>query len=228
MTRLAVILLAGALSGAPVFVAAQSAPPVSPQVLAPPPEGVSSVPFRILDQDRLLRGSVLGQQILARIREAESQLAAENQRLFDQLAEEEQALTDARAGLGAEEFRRRADAFDTRVEAIRAERADASQALTLWSEQQAQQFFDTALPVLVQMMNEEGLLALLKPDVMILGSDWLDVTDTAIARLDAAIASGNLVEQGVTPPPDPVPPAALDPATPDAAPAEPAPAPSQP
>lgn len=225
MNRLAVILLAGALSGAPVFVAAQSAPSVSPQVLAPPPEGLSSVPFRILDQDRLLRGSALGQQILGRIREAEGRLAAENQRLFDQLAEEEQALTDARAGLSAEEFRRRADAFDTRVEAIRAERAAASQALTLWSEQQAQQFFDTALPVLVQMMNEEGLLALLKPDVMILGSDWLDVTDTAIARLDAAIAGGNLVEQGQTPPPDPAP---AIPAAPEAAPAEPAPAQTQP
>ena len=41
-----------------------------------------------------------------------------------------------------------------------------------------------ALPVLAGMMNEEGLVALLKPDALILGADWLDVTEEAIQRLD--------------------------------------------
>lgn len=225
MRPLTTILLAGALLGAPVSLPAQTPPgpdapaPARPALTAPP-AGVSAVPFRILDQDRLLRGSRLGQQILDGIHAAEQRLADENQRLFDQLAAEERALTEARPGLSPEAFRARADAFDARVELIRAERAQASQDLTSWSEGEAQRFFNAALPVLVQMMNEEGLLALLKPDTLILGSDWLDVTDAAIARLDAAAEAGSLPQDPQVPAPDPA--SHIDPAP------EPAPAPQQP
>lgn len=227
MRPLATILLAGALLSAPVSLPAQTGPVPggSGQTgpgLTPPPQGVSAVPFRILDQDRLLRGSRLGQQILDGIHAAEQRLAEENQRLFDQLTAEESALTEARPTLSPEEFRSRADAFDARVEAIRAQRAQASQDLTTWSEGEAQRFFNAALPVLVQMMNDEGLLALIKPETVILGSDWLDITDAAIARVDAATADGSLPEGTAVPAPDPAPPPELEPQP------EPAPAPQQP
>ena len=177
------ILLAGVLSCASAIGFAQTPP-------QPPSESLAS--FRLLDQDRLFRDSALGQQVLAQIRAAEAALEAENQALFDQLAAEERALTEARATLTPEDFRARADAFDARVEAIRDERADRSRALAQANEAAAQRFFNAALPVLVQMMNETGVQALLKPDVMILGPDWLDVTADAVARLDSALASGAL------------------------------------
>ena len=154
-------------------------------VLAPAASFSQSVSFRILDEDRLLRESHLGQQILADIRAAEQALEEENQRISDQLAEEERALTEARTRLSPDEFRARADAFDLRVEEIRAERNQRSVELARFSETEAQRFFDMALPVLAGMMNEEGLVALLKPDALILGADWLDVTEAAIERLDA-------------------------------------------
>ncbi len=195
---LATILLAGALNCAPVFVAAQtvaSAPPV--------PQGVSAVPFRVLDQDRLFRESRIGQRIRAGIDDARQALEAENQTLFDQLAAEERALTDARPGLEPDAFRARADAFDARVEAIRAERAQRSQDLNRQSEAAAQSFFNAALPVLVQLMNDEGVLGLLKPEMLVLGSDWLDITDTAIARLDAATPD-DVAAPAPTPPETPL------------------------
>lgn len=170
-----------------------SAPAVS--VLAQTPGQQAT--FRILDQDRLLRGSRRGAEILAGIRAAEQALEAENQTIADQLAAEESALTEARATLAPDEFRLRADAFDARVEAIRAERQQRNQELRQQSDQAAQGFFAAALPVLVQMMNDEGILGLLKPDTLILGAEWLDVTDDAIARLDAALSP---------PAPDPPPP----------------------
>ncbi|MCC5972315.1 MAG: OmpH family outer membrane protein [Pararhodobacter sp.] len=132
-----------------------------------------------------MRDSRLGQQILTDIRAAEQALEEENQRISDQLSEEERELTEARASLSPEEFRIRADAFDMRVEAIRAERNQRSVELTRFSETEAQRFFDSVLPVLAGLMDDEGLVALLKPDALILGSDWLDVTDDAIRRLDA-------------------------------------------
>ena len=179
---LPVLALAGVLIGTPaVSVVAQTTGP--------------QAAFRILDQDRMLRDSLLGQQILAGIRAAEQALEAENQAIADQLANEESALTEARATLSPDEFRLRADAFDAHVEEIRAERLQRSQELQQQSDLAAQGFFDAALPVLVQLMNDEGILGLLKPETLILGSDWLDVTDDAIARLDST----------TTPPPQPQP-----------------------
>lgn len=202
MLRAARLLsLAGALIGAPVLlsgpVAAQdpSAPtPPGSVAVGPGADAATAIPFRILDQDRLLRESRLGQQVLAEIRAGEQALEAENQRLFDQLAAEERALTDLRATLGPEEFRARADAFDARVEEIRAERSRAAQALGAQSEAAAQRFFDLALPVLVQLMADQGIAGLLNRDALILASDALDITDAAIARLDAATRTGSATD----------------------------------
>ena len=171
MIRLFAMLLMGALAGAPLAIAAQEAPraPI----------------FRVRDEDRLFRDSVLGQRVLADIRAAEQALEAENQQLFEQLSDEERRLTEARLTLPADEFRAQAEAFDTRVEAIRAERAERAATLTRQNEAAARAFFDAVLPVLVQVMAEAGVDVLLKPESMILGPDWLDITDLAIARLDA-------------------------------------------
>lgn len=170
-------LIAGALFCAPVSSF------VSP-VLAQ--QGAQSAPYRILDPDRLLQESALGQQILAANRTAELALEAENAALAEQLIAEERTLTDLRPSLTPEEFRQRADAFDTRVEEIRAERGQRSEDLARQLEAEVQRFFNLALPVLDQLMADEGIIGLLRPENMVLWSEWLDVTDMAIARLDAA------------------------------------------
>lgn len=175
--RLAGVVLAGLLAAVALLAPASPAP-------AQP-----STAFGILDEERLLRDSALGRAVLEGIRDAERELEAENQQIFDQLAAEEAELTAARAELSPEEFRQRADAFDLHVETIRAERGQRALELSRRSDEEARRFFETALPVLIQMMNEQGLVALLKPDALILGADWLDVTDAAIARLDAATGS---------------------------------------
>jgi Skp family chaperone for outer membrane proteins len=141
--------------------------------------------IRVLDEDRLFRESRLGQGIVARLREAETALERENAEIFDRLAAEERDLTALRATLDTDEFRARADAFDRRVEEIRAERAQRAQDLARQSDAQTRAFFETALPVLVTLLSELGVVALLKPDTLILGADWLDITDSAILRLDA-------------------------------------------
>jgi Skp family chaperone for outer membrane proteins len=177
--RLRGTLLAAALACAAVTAAAQDAT------------------FRILNEERLLRESRYGQAVLSELREAERQLEDENERIAAELAAEERALTEARADLTPEEFRARADEFDRRVEAIRAERNELSMELTRRSEAAAGRFFDEALPILLQMMAEEGLVAVLRPDALILGADWLDMTDQVIERLDATL--------GDQPPPDAMP-----------------------
>ena len=175
--RLAGVLRAAALSAAALALAPPA--PVGAQALNGP--GI-----RVLDQQRLLGESRLGQTLLSDLREAERALERENQSLADQLAAEERALTDLRPTLPPEEFRARAEAFDRRVEVIRAERARLSQDLARRFDAEAQQFFETALPVLTGLMAEQGVVALLSPEAVILGAEWLDITDLAIERLNRA------------------------------------------
>lgn len=168
----------GALVAAAALAAAAPGP-----ILA---QALSGPGIRVLDQDRLLRESALGQALLAELREAEQALDRENQALADALAAEERALTDLRASLPPDAFRQRAEEFDRRVEAIRAERARLGQELARRYETEAQRFFETALPVLSALMAEQGIVALLNPNAVILGPDWFDVTSLAIERLDRA------------------------------------------
>jgi len=148
----------------------------------------AQLPIRILDEDRLFRESRLGQSILDGLRAAEDALERENADIFERLAAEESALTALRSSLSPDAFRSRADEFDRHVEEIRAERAERARQLARQSEAETQAFFQSALPVLVDLLGELGIVALFKPDVLILGTDWLDITDIAIRRLDAEIA----------------------------------------
>lgn len=188
------LILAGVLASAP---AVSSLAQVSPQL---PPQG--PMPLRMLDEERLFRDSRLGQRILAGIRAAEADLEAENQRLFEQLRAEEQALTDLRPTLTPEAFRERADAFDQRVETIRAEFVQANQALLQFSETETQRFWEQAAPVLVQLMADEGIVAVLRPGAVILEADGFDMTERAIERLDASLGQDPDGPDRPTPDPD--------------------------
>jgi len=42
--------------------------------------------------------------------------------------------------------------------------------------------------VLTGLMAEQGIAALLSPEAVILGAEWLDITDQAIDRLNRATA----------------------------------------
>lgn len=172
--RLRLALLAGALAAT---VSAFS--PVS--VL---PARAQDLPIRLLDEDRLLGESELGRRVVARIRAEEQALEEENRQLADQLAREEQELTDARATLTPEEFRTRADAFDQRVEEIRAERAQRGEEFARFSEAEVQRFFEIAFPVIAELMREEGIVAIVKPEAVIVALEAFDITGEAIARLD--------------------------------------------
>jgi len=179
----AVALLALAALSLPGLAQQPSAGPSDP-VLALAEQPV--VGFRILNQERLLRETQRGQTLLADLRAAEQALERENDALSDQLAAEERELTDLRGSVDPEAFRARADAFDRRVETIRAERGRLAQDLARRYDAEAQAFFQSALPVIADLMQEQGIVAILSPESVILAADWLDITDLAIQMLDAA------------------------------------------
>lgn len=177
MRRIIGWCLAGALACAPLAVLPQT--------------DQGRVSIRVLDLDRLFQASALGQRLLGDIRDAEARLEADNQALFDQLAAEERALTEARATLTPEDFRARADAFDARVESIRAAQAARGQEIVRMVETAQRVFREAVFPVLRARMDESGIDALLPPDAIILGPGDIDITARAIEWLDAAYPAAN-------------------------------------
>lgn len=147
-----------------------------------------------LDQDRLFVESAFGRASLARQDAAVEQLEAENSRIEAELIAEEQALTDRRATLPTEEFAALAAAFDEKVERIRTEQDNKARQLARTREEDRQAFLRAVVPVLASLLEERGAAAILDKSTVILSLTALDITDEAIARVDAAMAAATLPE----------------------------------
>lgn len=165
----------------------------------------------VISQDQLFIGSAFGKALQARADAALSELQAENQRLDAALELEERALTARRAALGLEAFRPLALAFDEKVKGIRTAQDNKSRELARLAEEGRQRFYQTARPVLEDLMRETGAAILLDRSTVLLAQDALDLTDRAIARIDAVLGDGSTPAPNSPPLPSP---AAPDPAAP--------------
>ncbi len=156
------------------------------------------------------------------------ELQAENRKLEADLEAEEKALTERRATLPPEEFRLLADAFDAKVKGIRAARDAKANDLTAQREAARKTFIETAVPVLAAILRERGAAAIIDRSAVVLSFDRIDITDLAIARVDAQLApEGASVAPRPRPAdgigPSPMPPAPVDEADSPTQPAPPLP-----
>lgn len=191
-----VILLAWAGLAWPGFAqetAPQDPPPaVTAPALAGPRLSIpAAAPLLVIDPDRLFRESAFGRASAARISADQAALVAENRRLEAQLEAEERDLTERRATLPPEEFRALAAAFDQKAEGIRNAQAQKDRAILERRQADQQRFLQVAAPELAQMMAEMGAVAMLDKQVVFLSFDTIDVTDRAIARIDAMLGDGS-------------------------------------
>ena len=168
------LVLAGMPTG---FASAQDAP-----VAAPPVNVVLT-----LDQDRLFTESAFGKASLARERSATQMLEGENKRIEAELIAEEQDLTTRRATLPADEFAALASAFDAKVERIRTEQDAKARDLSRARDEDRQAFLRAVVPVLGDLLSQKGAVAILDKSTVILSLTAIDVTDEAIARVDAVL-----------------------------------------
>lgn len=177
-----------AISAAPAVGLAQTdAPPLQNGVAQSGVPGFVS-PIVTLDKERLFRESAAGRAVQTRFEAASADLVAENRRLEAALEEEERSLTERRKSADPDAFRALAAEFDTRVEELRNAQDSKSRALTREREADQQRFFESAVPVLGQLMVDISAVAIVDRTAIILSFDQLDITDQAIARLDASVA----------------------------------------
>ncbi|MGR3501309.1 OmpH family outer membrane protein [Pseudaestuariivita sp.] len=142
----------------------------------------------VIEVDRLLSESRLGRQIETELEAARRNLVQENAQIEAELTAEEQDLTSRRASLPPDEFRALAEAFDTKVSALRSAQDNKARALTQEAERQRQAFLQTVQPVLQALLAEAGAQILVERGTVLMVEESVLVTDLAIQRIDAELA----------------------------------------
>ncbi|MEM8579168.1 MAG: OmpH family outer membrane protein [Pseudomonadota bacterium] len=147
-------------------------------------------PVLTIDSQQLFLRSAFGQRVTADLEASSAALAQENQRIAAELEAEERALTDQRPTLPAEDFRVLADAYDARVQEVRREQIAKSDALDARLKEEEQAFFAAIAPILEALMREANAAVVLERDRVFVSARAIDITDVAIARIDAAVGDG--------------------------------------
>ena len=168
---------------APVAAQEDTAPVVTPD--NPTPVGIVTV-----DIDRLFTATELGQRITDDFRIASEALAAENRTIAAALTEEESNLTERRPAMDPAAFRAEAEAFDEKVQGIRAAQDAKERALDDSLAAGRDNFFVAIRPILGQLMVENGAGAILDRRSVVLSVGRIDITDAAIAVIDATVGDG--------------------------------------
>ncbi len=170
-----------------------------------------------LNQDRFFTESAYGKAVDAAYKAENAALLAENRRIEAQLEAEERELTERRKTMTPADFAPLAAEFDTRVEEIRRAQDAKSRSIGQRHDERRRRFFEAAAPVLAQLLSDEGAVAILSNQAVVLSLSAVDITDEAILRVDSVLPA-DLPEPG--PPPDPGQPGAppAEPGQPDAAP----------
>lgn len=189
--------------------AQQAAPPpatelAEPETKASPDQGMPSrtiesdsssadpvaAPLLTVDQEALFARSAWGQRTQKLLEEAGSQIAAENERIAQELSDEEARLTEQRKVLAPAEFRKQAEAFDARATRIRRKRAQLVQELNAQGEASRNAFYQAALPIMGEVMQQRRAVAVLDRRTVFVSLDAIDVTDALITELDRALGAG--------------------------------------
>ncbi len=174
--RIAAALVVWGLSAVPVAAQFQPTDP-APGIL-------------VVNQERLIGQSRYGRRIQAELEAVSAALASENRRIETQLTAEELELTELRASLPPDEFRSRADAFDARVEEIRAEQEAKARDLTEQADMAQAQFFERVGPILLGIVRSREAAVLMDSRAVLLSADRVDITEEAIAEIDATLGDG--------------------------------------
>lgn len=155
------------------------------------PSGSVSFQSQVLtiNQQRLFEESQFGKSSLSRLEADSRALQAEIRKVESDLEIEERLLTERRSTLPPAQFQPLASGFDEKVEKIRATWGEKDRDLKRQREQDQQKFFESAVPILAKMMQEMGAVMLIDQSSVILSLDRVDITETAIERIDVELST---------------------------------------
>lgn len=153
--------------------------------------GVQSVSQIVtIDRQRLFSETAYGQRVVATVEVERTRLAQETREAEAALAQEEKLLTEQRSSLDPTSFRVLADAFDKKVNELRAEGQVREQEFVRVLEREQTAFFERIGPILGRMVRELGAVVILDRRAILLATQNIDITDMAIRRIDQELGDG--------------------------------------
>ncbi len=154
--------------------------------LASPIDAQNAAPILTIDQDRLFSETRLGAETLGTLETQAQELAAENQEIENALIAEELELTEKRAELEPQDFRDLANAFDERVQKLRAEQDEKGRQLNRLREDAQGQFLRDSAGIISEIVRARGALLVIDRRDVFMSADSIDITDEAIRRINEA------------------------------------------
>lgn len=152
--------------------------------------GVVQSPILTVSPEVLFNQSAFGQRIAREIEAESTEIASENRRIEAELTAEERELTELRDTLSPSDFRARADAFDEKVQKLRREQDEKARAVGQRSEDARRTLLAAVQPVLLQIMQDSGAVAVLDRRAVLLSTEAVDITDQAIQRVNEEFGEG--------------------------------------
>lgn len=144
----------------------------------------------IIDSERLFVETQYGRRISEDIATQAMTVQAENDRIVAELTEEERSLTLRRPEMSPEDFRVAAEAFDAKVQEVRTARDAKNLELQKTSAESRAQFEERVQGIVATIMLERGAVLVLEQRMVILSVRAANITDAAIARIDATLGDG--------------------------------------
>lgn len=180
------VFVLGFVSGAPKPLIAQDTGTVRSAILT-------------IDSDRVFAESLFGKRIAVELQAKRSALEAENGARQAELEQEERDLTQKRSELAPEEFRVLADAFDAKVQRIRAEQGSKAQDLQAQLEVARRRFLEAARVALGGLMQESGAAVLLEQRSVFMSDNFIDISQVAIERINESLGDGSTINDTTLP-----------------------------
>ncbi len=156
--------------------------------------GESSVVF-IVNPERVFSDSDLGARIRDELNELARQAAAENDRITAELVAEEQDLAKRRPDMNIDDFRAEADAFDQRVQQIRADRDAKEREIAQAGQTARANFNEQARDVIGQVLLSRGGVVVLDSRSVYLAVSAVDITQEVIGQMNAIERQGSNATQ---------------------------------
>ncbi|WP_371171094.1 OmpH family outer membrane protein [Aliiroseovarius sp. 2305UL8-7] len=144
-----------------------------------------------IDRQRLFSDTIYGRRVVEAVETARQQIRAENQIVETELRDEERRLTEQKTELSPEAFRKLADEFDAKVEALRVKATAREQEFASKLEQDQAEFFERIGPVLGQLVRELGAVVILDQRAILLTTQNIDITELALQRIDSVLGDGS-------------------------------------
>lgn len=161
--------------------------------------GFSSAGFAqsvlVMNEQRILRESAVGQHIASRLTAIGEEIQAELEPQQAAIQAESEQLNAETASMTEEAIRQRPDLI-TRVQTLQRDAAQFEQLRQIRARELAateQQSMGPVLPVLQEVLqeivNERGADILIDRSAVVFASDAVDISDTAIERMNARMAT---------------------------------------